>query len=767
MHGQTSVQSAAQVDAEPEANVLSLEDSGTNSSSNASFDSVVQARLSRRQVLSGTAGAAAMAMLAGVVPQPASATGANSNAALLPQRLPRLGFTPVAKSLEDAVSLPPGYNYDVLFALGDPIAQGVDDYRNDGTDDPASYTHRAGDHHDGIQYFGLGRNGRHDRSCSDRGLLCLNHEAITPAYLHPAGATIVNGVRTVPEEVLREFYLHGVSIIEVVRDQDRKRRDWSSAYNFFNHHDRRATHWDYEQSSRFNRRIHTLTEFELSGPVAGTAYTITKFSPDGSRTRGTVNNCAHGYTPWGTYLTCEENWAGYFRRITASDNPNRTAKELASLTRYGVAGNGRELWATVTPDTADDLYGRWNAMKRGSSADGSDDYRNGPNTYGWVVEIDPFRPRSTPKKRTALGRMGHEGAWLGPVRAGEPLVWYMGDDARNEYIYKYVSNQPWDPGDAHRGLAAGDKYLDDGRLYVAQFLPDGSGQWLELSFGINNITPAYAPYAFTDQADVLLNARHAADAAGATKMDRPEWGAVNPKNGEVYMTLTNTNASARPITRVDAANPRFYNDKKTTGQDQKGNPNGHIIRFAEDAGYADALSFTWDVFLFGARSTADASNVNLSGLSDANDFSSPDGLYFSRANPGLLWIETDDGAYTDVTNCMMLAAIPGAVGDGEQKTITNVDGAAVQAVDTYVGKSLGERRLRRFLVGPKECEITGVAETPDGKTLFINIQHPGEETVPNFSTGAFGSHWPGGGLTRPRSATIVITRDDGGDIGIE
>jgi hypothetical protein len=250
-------------------------------------------------------------------------------------------------------------------------------------------------------------------------------------------------------------------------------------------------------------------------------------------------------------------------------------------------------------------------------------------------------------------------------------------------------------------------------------------------------------------------------------MDRPEWGAVNPKNGEVYMTLTNTNASARPITRVDAANPRFYNDKKTTGQDQKGNPNGHIIRFAEDAGYADALSFTWDVFLFGARSTADASNVNLSGLSDANDFSSPDGLYFSRANPGLLWIETDDGAYTDVTNCMMLAAIPGAVGDGEQKTITNVDGAAVQAVDTYVGKSLGERRLRRFLVGPKECEITGVAETPDGKTLFINIQHPGEETVPNFSTGAFGSHWPGGGLTRPRSATIVITRDDGGDIGIE
>jgi hypothetical protein len=480
-----------------------------------------------------------------------------------------------------------------------------------------------------------------------------------------------------------------------------------------------------------------------------------------------VNNCANGVTPWGTYLTCEENFAGYFRRVTATDNPNRTAKELVALARYGVAGTGRELWATVTPDTPDNLYGRWNAMKLGTSADGSDDYRNAANTYGWVSEIDPYRPQSTPKKRTALGRFAHEGAVYGAVVPGQPLVWYMGDDSRNEYIYKYVSNECWDPRDAHRGLAAGDKYLDNGKLYVAQFLPDGSGQWVELRFGINNITPDNPTYAFADQADVLVNARLAADAAGATKMDRPEWGAVHPKTYDVYFTLTNTNAASRPINRVDAANPRFYNDRTTTGVDQKGNPNGHIIRFAEDGGYNDALSFTWDVFVFGARATADAATVNISGLTDANDFSSPDGLWFSYANPGLLWIETDDGAYTDVTNCMLLAAIPGSVGDGAQTTFTNVDGAATQAVTTFVGKSLGEEKLRRFLVGPKECEITGIAETPDGKTLFINIQHPGESTAPNFATGAFGSHWPGGGLTRPRSATIAITRDDGGDIGIE
>jgi secreted PhoX family phosphatase len=343
----------------------------------------------------------------------------------------------------------------------------------------------------------------------------------------------------------------------------------------------------------------------------------------------------------------------------------------------------------------------------------------------------------------------------------------MGDDGRNEYIYKYVSNQVWDPRDAHGGLAAGDKYLDDGRLYVAQFLPDGSGQWIELKFGINGATPNNAVYPFANQADVLINARLAADAAGATKMDRPEWAAVNPRNGEVYFTLTNNAASNRPITAVDAANPRFYNDKRTTGTDQKGNPNGHIIRFAEDGGFADALSFTWDVFLFGARASANATNVNLSGLSDANDFSSPDGCRFSNANPGLLWIETDDGAYTDVTNCMLLAAVPGRVGDGQAREVTNVDGGSTSSVTTYVGAEPGEARLRRFLVGPKECEITGITETPDGKTLFVNIQHPGESTPPDFSTGAFGSHWPGGGATRPRSATIVITRDDGGDVGIE
>ncbi|MGB2818887.1 MAG: PhoX family phosphatase, partial [Burkholderiaceae bacterium] len=675
-----------------------------------------------------------------------------------PSRPTALGFKAVPKSLADSLIVPAGYTASVLLRLGDPIAKKIPAYANDGTDDASTFAWRAGDHHDGMYFFPIGASGtekteeneKHEKNAlRARGLLVLNHEAITPAFLHVNGPTISgtgeNAVRTAPDEVLKEYYVHGVSIVEVSRAADGS--------------------WSYRKNSPFNRRVHTLTEMGLSGPAAGSSYMVTKFSDDGTRTRGTVNNCANGYTPWGTYLTCEENWAGYFRRITATDNAKRTAKELKSLARYGVAGNGRELWATVTPDTADDLYGRWNAMVLGATA--TDDYRNAPNTYGWNVEIDPFAPRSTPKKRTAMGRFAHEGAWIARVEAGKPLVWYMGCDSRNEYIYKYVSSANWDPVDASRGLAAGDKYLDDGKLYVAKFNADGTGNWVEVSFGANGITSGSTVYPFENQADVLINTRLAADVIGATKMDRPEWGAVDPVTGAVYMTLTNNNATLRSLAATDAANPRHYNDARTNGTAQRGNPNGHIIRWLEAGGDPVATTFSWDIFLFGARATADATNVNVSGLTADNDFSSPDGLWFSKAT-NVCWIETDDGAYTDVTNCMLLAALPGAVGDGGVKTITNTDSTgATKQVQTYVGAGPGTK-LRRFLVGPVECEITGLAESPDGRALFVNIQHPGEDTpVANVGNPAlFTSHWPDGGTSRPRSATIVITRNDGGVIGV-
>lgn len=712
-----------------------LEDIGTNESRNPTFEGILQARVGRRALMKGSLGLASSALLGSALSACSSSDDRGD---------PELNFTPVAKSVADALSVPAGYTATVLFRLGDPIAPSVAEYLNNGTDPAASYAQRAGDHHDGMQYFGMGSNGAYSANASDRGLLVQNHEAITPAFLHPNGQTIVGGVRTVADEVFKEFYVHGVSVIEV---------------------NKAGSTVTVNRASSYNRRVHTLTPMTISGPAAG-AMMVTAYSTDGTRTRGTVNNCAHGYTPWGTYLTCEENWAGYFRRAAATDNPNRSAKEIASFNRYGVAGTGRELWATPTAADPDGQFARWNTEKRGTSADGADDYRNVSNTYGWNVEIDPFAPTSVPKKRTAMGRFAHEGAWVGPVVSGRPLVFYQGDDSRGEYVYKFVSAANWDPADATRGLAAGDKYLDNGKLYAARFNADGSGTWLELAFGVNGITAAYAPYAFASQADVALNSRFAADAAGATKMDRPEWGAVNPANGEVYMTLTNNNSTLRSVALTDPANPRSYNDPRTNGTAQRGNPNGHIIRWREANDDAAATTFRWDVFLFGARAGTDAASVNLSGLTAANDFSSPDGIWFSPAT-GVLWIQTDDGAFTDATNCMMLAAIPGRVGDGTTKTVNNTDGTNTKAVTTYVGATLGEDKLRRFLVGPSDCEITGIAETPDGRAIFVNVQHPGESTTASALGNPSGwlSHWPDGGSSRPRSATVVITKNDGGTIG--
>jgi secreted PhoX family phosphatase len=383
------------------------------------------------------------------------------------------------------------------------------------------------------------------------------------------------------------------------------------------------------------------------------------------------------------------------------------------------------------------------------------------------------------KKRTALGRFAHESASFSKLTAGKPLAVYMGDDSRGEYIYKFVSAATWDVADANPGnrIATGDKYLDSGKLYVAKFNADGTGAWLELNVGAAAIA-GYAGYTFADQADVLVNARLAADALGATRMDRPEWCAVHPSSGEIYYTLTNNRD--RSIDTVDAANPRTYDDARTDGKtndlgsDGIANVNGHILRMAEVGGETAAIGFTWDVYLFGAQSDADATKINLSALTADQDFSSPDGLWFSQ-NTGLCWIQTDDGSYTDATNCMMLAAVPGKVGDGVSTTLsyTKADGSTV-AVKTYVGKKPAADTLKRFLVGPVDCEITGCTETPDGQTLFMNIQHPGETiTSAKVADPAnYLSHWPGnagygagGAVARPRSATLAIVKTGGGRIG--
>ncbi|UDF02873.1 PhoX family phosphatase [Asticcacaulis sp. AND118] len=666
----------------------------------------------------------------------------------------QLGFTAVAKNKNDIVTVPEGYSVSVLYRLGDPILAGVAAYANNGTD--TNFAGRAGDHHDGMAFFGLAATGTaRDVNNSTRGLLVMNHENITAAYLHPNGPTTVAGAR--PEaEAIKEIEAHGVAIVEVTQT---------------------AGAWSYVQGGALNRRITPNTPMVLNGPARGDALLKTVYSTNGTAARGTINNCANGVNAWGTYLTCEENWAGYFRR-GAGDNANRTARDVVALNRYGVSqgAGGANNWATVTAaNTADQWkFSKWNTtVDTTKPADGTGDYRNEANQYGWVVEIDPYDVNSVPRKRTALGRMGHEGAWPANFVAGRKPVFYMGDDSRGEYFYKFVSATPWSAADANATdrLAIGDKYLDNGTLYVARFDATGQGVWLPLVFGTGPLTASATPYAFANQADVLINTRLAADAVGATKMDRPEWAAVNPANGEVYLTLTNNNAATRPLTGTNAANPRHYNDP-VGATNNFGNPNGHIIRLREAGDNAESTTFQWDIYAFGAGADLDPTNINISGLDATNDFSSPDGLWFSRSsnagglvNP-LLWIQTDDGAYTDVTNCMMLAAMPGRVGDGAARTLTNTGTGGVTATQaTFVGKAPG-MQLRRFLVGPKECEITGIDSTPDGRTLFVNIQHPGE----NGNAASITSNWPASqsGTTsgRPRSATIVITKTDGGVVAL-
>jgi len=785
-----------QPDLSPSHALVDPDDRENNASANPSIHEVMAARLQRRHVLKGGVGAIAASTLGAL---PLMACGGDDDdpvpTAPATPAPPTLGFTAVSKSLADGVVVPAGYTATVIYATGDSIDPAVTDYANNGTD--ANFDRRSGDHHDGMHYFGLNADGSApSASSNDRALLAINHENIagTVLFMHPNGQTNrTSGAR--PEaEALKEIEAHGVSIVEI------RKTNGTFGVN---------------KTSTFNRRITARTPMELTGPARGSNLVKTIYSPAGTATRGTINNCASGYTPWGTYLTCEENWAGYFRRDTG-DDANRSAKELTALRRVGIvqgaAGNNR--WTSVVPaDPASTEFSRWNlTVNPAAPPDGSGDFRNAANTFGWVVEIDPYNATAIPKKRTALGRFAHEGAWPSNPVAGRPLAFYMGCDSRGEYIYKFVSAANWDVADGNRGstaggLSVGDKYLDNGTLYAAKFNADGTGSWVKLDL-TNPAVSGNAAYAFADLADVVVNARLAADAAGATKMDRPEWTAVNPINGEIYITCTenpdrgNTGVSSNnnPNPGLDAANPRYWLDNKGVSTQnasplvQKGNVNGHIMRIRETGNDPAAASFDWDIFLFGAQAVADAgiddvnyqANVNLSGLSPLNDLSKPDGCWFSRSS-GILWIETDDNTFTDQTNCMLLAAVPGSYGDGGPITVVNKPNGSPNAavatdvsITTRAGRKMNDTILKRFLTAPRGAEVTGVAESPDGRALFVNIQHPGENTaIANIGTpAAFESNWPGngagiaaafgpGGATaRPRSATVMITKNDGGIVGL-
>jgi uncharacterized protein len=786
------------------------DDLENNLSGNPHLNDVLAARLHRRHIIKGGVGALAVA---GFGPMAlVGCAGTDDDEPVVRGAAKALGFNALSKSLIDSVQVPAGYTATVIYATGDSIDAAVPAYLGNGTE--ANYARRAGDHHDGLVYFGLNAAASaRDVAGTERALLAINHENITGTaqFLHPTGETNVTGTAARPEaEVIKEIEAHGVSVIEIQKA---------------------AGKFALNKASTFNRRITARTEMSISGPVRGSDFVKTQFSPNGLISRGTLNNCGSGLTPWGTYVTAEENWAGYFIR-DAGDDTKRTQRENTQLLRNGLrpasAGFAHRRWASVVPaDAASTDFSRWNCSVKGAAA--ADDFRNEHNTFGYIVEIDPYDPNSRPKKRTAMGRRANEGATCSVPKAGEPLAFYIGCDSRGEYIYKFVTKAAWDAADAQRGgMATGDKYLDEGTIYAAKFNADGTGTWVKVDLS-NPAVAAGVPvsaqnpggYTFADLADICVNTRLAAGAAGATRMDRPEWTAVNPFNGEIYITLTENpdrgaistvSGNNVPNPDVDAANPRYWLDSKGISSQgpaaptQRGNVNGHVMRIREDADTAAAVTFKWDIFLFGAQAAADAGaddvyyqkQVNLSGLTPLNDLSKPDGCWFSRAT-GILWIETDDNTFTDQTNCMLLACIPGQQGDGGPIDVVNAASGSPDAavrtagadktVRTYAGRKMTDATFKRFLVGPTGSEITGVTESPDGKVLFVDIQHPGENTgrtgaikdtvalSPTTLAGPFESNWPGngggvaaygpGGATaRPRSATLMITRDDGGVIGI-
>ncbi|WP_137940021.1 PhoX family phosphatase [Chitinivorax sp. B] len=643
-----------------------IEDEGlSNPSGNPVFETILNARLNRRQLMRGGLGSLALSLF--------SMTGLSgvAQAASLTAPEAKPGFKPIPPSFADKVNVAEGYSAHVFVRWGDPIG--------DTLGNPAFYANASnsaedqliqfGMHHDGMSYLPLpwGSNS------STSGLIAVNHEYIDRGLLHPTEPSFSH----TPAQVQKEINAHGVTVYEVSQTPNRQ--------------------WHVKRPSKYARRITADTPCRIGGPAKGHELMRTQFDPKGEEILGTLNNCANGLTPWGTYLTCEENFNGYFTNYSDDITPDQK--------RYGVTMKG----AGYEWTKAGGIHTRFDCGL----------HPNEPNRFGWIVEIDPYDVTSPPVKRTALGRFKHENAAV-TLAADNRVVVYMGDDERFEYIYKFVSDARFDGSDRKKNL----DLLDKGTLYVAQFNEDGNGNWLPLTPNNPKLT------AFKDQAEILIKARSAADAAGATQMDRPEWIAIHPVTRQVYCTLTNNSKRDK----ADAANPRIKNT------------HGHIVRWEESDAAAD--TFRWDIF---AMAGDPASGVEANRGSLKGDlYSAPDGLAFDQR--GMLWIETDVS-----TSAMYHPEL--ANKQTEFKHFGNNQLLAVSPSDGIA---------KRFLTGPVGCEITGFTMTPDSKTLFINIQHPGEplDDKTEFNDPRQPSRysaWPDGG--RPRSATLVITKDDGGVIG--
>ncbi|MEZ2331422.1 PhoX family phosphatase [Mesorhizobium sp. RCC_202] len=643
-----------------------------NSSDNRTMGEIIAARFSRRGFLMGSL---AVSAIAATVSPLALIAADEARAA----ERSAFKFDELEAGIDDRHHVAPGYDADVLLRWGDPLF--ADSPEFDPTKQSAAAQARQfGYNNDYVGYIPIDGSAEH-------GLLVVNHEYTNPHLMFPGIVKVVEKdgkkkAEVAPlskEQVDVEMAAHGGTIVEIRKDGGK---------------------WQAVRDGKLNRRIMSTTEMALSGPVAGHDRVKTNADPSGTKVIGTMNNCAGGVTPWGTYVMAEENIHGYF-----SGELPEGHKEAANYKRLGIPEGAYE-WGAH--------YDRFNLAKE----------PNEPNRFGWIVEVDVNDPTSTPRKRTAMGRFKHEGAESIVAKDGR-VVFYLGDDERFDYVYKFVTKGTFNPNDR----AANMNLLDDGTLHVAKFAEDGSVEWMPIVFGEGPLTAANG---FAGQADVLIETRRAADLLGATKMDRPEDIQPNAGNGKVYVMLTNN--TKRKAEQVDVANPRADNAF------------GHIIEIVEGGGDFTATKGKWEVLLkCGDPSVADV-GATFSTATTANGwFGMPDNCAVDSA--GRLWVATD--------------------GQGPKAT-GRTDG--LWAVDTEGAARATSKLFFRVPIGAEMC---GPLFTPDDRTAFVAVQHPGDggEDWEGFGRPSYyenlSTRWPDFKPDMPvRPAVVAITRQGGGKIAV-
>jgi len=647
-----------------------------NRSGNGHIKDLLQRAIARRSLLGG-AGAGSAALVLGGLGNPAAAGAAPGRAGV-----GALTFQPVAPNVRDNVTVPVGYDYDLLAGWGDPVEQGAapfDVYDQS----PAAQAKQFGYNCDYVSVLPIpGSPGRFS--------LVVNHEYTDEELMFPTGVYSDNEVRRVAMMAI------GMSVVEIERGAR------PGSY-------RRVP----VRQTKINRRITARTPMELTGPAAGDDRLKTSADPTGRRVLGTLNNCAGGYTPWGTVLSGEENFDDFF---DASGDLDPTY--AASYERYGVTGEEGKGWAEVDP-----------------RFDLSTEPRE-PFRFGWIVEVDPLDPSSTPKKRTMLGRFKHEGATIVLSDAGR-IVAYSGDDERGDYMYKFVSRQPFRAGGTEADRLANMSLLDHGTLYVARFRDeevdaapeyDGTGRWIPLCTDEESFVDGFSV------ADVLIDTRLAADEVSPTRMDRPEDVQVNPVNGRVYTALTNNDDRGTEYP-ADEANPlessRIREEPGGPLVSAAGNRNGYVLEMTPRGGNHGAERFDWSLLLVCGDPEAPETYFAGYPKDEVSPISCPDNVAFD--GEGNLWIATDGNE------------------------LGSNDG--LFAVPTR-GAQRGH--VRQFLTVPVGAETCGPLIARDGRTVFTAVQHPGEVDGATFENQA--STWP---HTKryPIPSVIVTYRVDGQRIG--